>query len=304
VVAGGQKKGFIMPRLNYKILGMLAFVMLSLCSCTSLNNNRRLKKFVSRFNAEEYACASTYIYPDDRMHLAFFANEVRKKVPNAFIEIEDSETKDDYVVATLKWKNANDFLRNYFANIGKPLNENDVLVDTIRVKETLDGDCFSFDWGSPDINTEKLRLASISEENVERMNIRAGAGKGSRIIGKLEKGEDILIEDDGKGWSRCYQVNNESKVQAGYIYTANMSVKESAFFSLGIFDSMSLLVAIIVILVIIVPLYYISSLATGLFGIPVIGPIICIGIILGSIYIVYELLEKILFELFIINLPY
>jgi len=100
------------------------------------------------------------------MHLAFFANEVRKKVPNAFIEIEDSETKDGYVIAKLKWKNANDFLRNYFANIGKPLSETDVLIDTMRIKETLDGDCFSFDWGSPDLNTEKLKLASITEENV------------------------------------------------------------------------------------------------------------------------------------------
>ena len=113
-----------------------------------------------------------------------------------------------------------------------------------------------------------------------------------------------MIEDDGKGWSRCYLVNDNSQVQRGYIYTANMSVKESAFFTLGIFDSMSLLVAVIVILIIIVPLYYISSLATGLFGIPVAGPVICIGIILGCLYVVYQLIEKILFELFIINLPY
>ena len=124
------------------------------------------------------------------MQLAFFANEVRKKVPNAFIEIEESETEDNYVVAKLKWKNANDFLRNYFAHIGKPLDEEDVLIDTLRIKETMEGDCFSFDWGSPELNTEKLRLASISAENVERMNIRAGAGQGSRIIGKLEKGDD------------------------------------------------------------------------------------------------------------------
>lgn len=293
-----------MPRMNYKILGVLSFVVLSLCSCTSLNNDRRLKKFVSRFNAEEYACASTYIYPDDRMHLAFFANEVRKKVPNAFIEIEDSETKDGYVVAKLKWKNANDFLRNYFANIGKTLSETDVLIDTIWVKETLDGDCFSFDWGSPDLNTGKLRMASITEENVERMNIRAGAGKGSRIIGKLEKGDNILIEDNGKGWSRCYQVNNESKVQAGYIYTANMSIKESAFFSLGIFDSMSLLVALIIIVVICVPLFFLRGVVESIMNSGCVGMSACVLLLLGLIYVIYQLIEKILFELFIINLPY
>ena len=293
-----------MPRMNFKFFVVLTLVVLSLCSCTSLNNDRRLKKFVSRFNAEEYACASTYIYPDDRMHLAFFANEVRKKVPNAFIEIEDSETKDGYVVAKLKWKNANDFLRNYFANIGKPLSETDVLIDTIWVKETLDGDCFSFDWGSPDLNTGKLRLASITEENVERMNIRAGAGKGSRIIGKLEKGDNILIEDNGKGWSRCYQVNNESKVQAGYIYTANMSIKESAFFSLGIFDSMSLLVALIIIVVICVPLFFLRGVVESIMNSGCVGMSACVLLLLGLIYVIYQLIEKILFELFIINLPY
>ena len=290
--------------MNLKFFGLLAIVLLSLCSCTSFNNDRRLKKFISRFNAKEYACASTYIYPDDRMQLAFFANEVRKKVPNAFIEIEESETEDNYVVAKLKWKNANDFLRNYFAHIGKPLDEEDVLIDTLRIKETMEGVCFSFDWGSPDINTEKLRLASISEENVERMNIRAGAGKGSRIIGKLEKGEDILIEDDGKGWSRCYQVNNESKVQAGYIYTANMSVKESAFFSLGIFDSMSLLVALIVIVVICVPLFFLRGVVESIMNSGYVGMSACVVLLLVLIYVIYQLIEKILFEIFIINLPY
>ena len=238
------------------------------------------------------------------MHLAFFANEVRKKVPNAFVEIEDSETKDGYLVAKLKWKNANEFLRSYFANIGKPLSETDVLIDTIRVKETLDGDCFSFDRGSPNLNTEKLKMASITEENIERMNIRAGAGTGSRIIGKLEKGDNILIEDVGKGWSRCYQVNNESKVQVGYIYKANMSVKESAFFSLGIFDSMSLLVALIIIVAICVPLFFLRGVVESIMNSGCVGMSACVLLLLGLIYVIYQLIEKVLFELFIINLPY
>jgi hypothetical protein len=238
------------------------------------------------------------------MQLAFFANEVRKKVPNAFIEIEESETEDNYVVAKLKWKNANDFLRNYFAHIGKPLDEEDVLIDTLRIKETMEGDCFSFDWGSPELNTEKLRLASISAENVERMNIRAGAGQGSRIIGKLEKGDDILIEDDGKGWSRCYLVNDNSQVQRGYIYTANMSVKESAFFTLGIFDSMGLLVALIVIVVICVPLFFLRGIVESIMQSGSGGMGACVILLLGLLYVIYQLIEKILFELFVINLPY
>ena len=293
-----------MKKMNLKYCGLLAVVLISLCSCTSFSEGRRLKKFVSRFNAEEYACASTYIYPDDRMQLAFFANEVKDKVSNAFIEIEDYDVEDDYVVAKLKWKNANEFLRNYFANIGKPLEEGDVLVDTFNIKETVDGNCFPFDWGSPELNTEKLRLASISSENVDRMNIRAGAGKNARIIGKLEKGDDILIEGDGNGWSRCFFVNENSQVQNGYIYTANMSVKESAFFTLGIFDSMSLLVALIVIVVICVPLFFLRGAVEAIMQSGCVGMGACVALLLVLLYVIYQLIEKILFELFIINLPY
>lgn len=294
----------IMMKMNLKCLGLLAVILLSLCSCSSLSEGRRLKKFVSRFNADEYACASTYIYPDDRMQLAFFANEVKDKVPNAFIEIEDYEVEDNYIVAKLKWKNANDFLRNYFSNIGMPLEEGDVLVDTFNIKETVDGNCFSFNWGSPELNTEKLRLASISAENVERMNIRAAAGKNSQIIGKLEKGDNILIEDNGKGWSCCFLVNDNSQVQKGYIYTANMSVKESAFFTLGIFDSMGLLVALIVIVVICVPLFYLRGVVESIMQSGCFGMGACVALLLGLLYVIYQLIEKILFELFIINLPY
>lgn len=293
-----------MSKLNFRFLGMFAIVLLSLNSCSSFNDGRRLKKFVSRFNAEEYACASTYIYPDDRMQLAFFCNEVKEKVPNAFLEIEDYDVENDYVVAKLKWKNANDFLRNYFVNIGKPLDESNVLIDTLKIKETVDGDCFSFNWGSPELNHEKLRLASISEENVERMNIRAGASKGTKIIGKLEKGKDILIEDDGNGWSRCYRVNDNSQVQTGYIYTANMSIGESAFLTLGIFDSMGLLAALIVIVVICVPLFYLKGIVEAITNTGCVGMIASVALLLGLLYVIYQLIEKILFELFIINLPY
>lgn len=293
-----------MMKMKFNQVGILAICLFSLYSCSSFNDGRRLKKFVSRFNAKEYACASTYIYPDDRMQLAFFANEVKKKVPNTFIEIEDYDAENDYVVAKLRWKNANDFLRNYFTNIGKPLREGDVLIDTFKIKETVDGECFTFDWGNPELNTEKLRLASISAEKVEHMNIRAGAGNGSQIIGKLEKGDDILIEDEGKGWSRCYMVNDNSQVQKGYIYTANMSVKESAFFALGIFDSMGLLVALIVIVVICVPLFYLRGIVESIMQSGCVGMSVCVVLLLGIIYVIYQLIEKILFELFIINLPY
>ena len=252
-----------MPKkMSYWIL--LGLMMISFSSCTNYSNERSLKKFISRFNMKEYASASTYIYPDDKLQLAFFANEVRKKAPNAFVKIDYCTAKDDEVIATLKWVNANDFLRNYFANIGKKLNAEDAFVDKIKVKETVNGPRLVFNWGCPFINTEKLKLARITFENVERMNIRSGAGKNYRVIGNLARGDDILIDNSENGWSRCYQVNNEGQVQVGYIYTKDMLITESAFFSLGIFESMSLLVAVIIIVVICFPLIYLQAIVEAI----------------------------------------
>ena len=292
-----------MPKkLSYWIL--LGLMMISFSSCTNYSNERSLKKFISRFNMKEYASESTYIYPEDKLQLAFFANEVRKKAPNAFVKIDYCTAKDDEVIATLKWVNANDFLRNYFANIGKKLNAEDAFVDKIKVKETVNGPRLVFNWGCPFINTEKLKLARITFENVERMNIRSGAGKNYRVIGNLARGDDILIDNSENGWSRCYQVNNEGQVQVGYIYTKDMLITESAFFSLGIFESMSLLVAVIIIVVICFPLIYLQAIVEAIKLMGCSSMFFAVILILGFIYVFYHLLEKILFELFIINLPY
>ena len=296
-------KNIAMPKkVSYWIL--LGLMMISFSSCSNYSNERRLKKFISRFNMKEYASASTYIYPDDKLQLAFFANEVRKKAPNAFVRIEYCTAEDDEVVATLKWVNANDFLRNYFANIGKKLNSEDAFVDKIKVKETVNGPRLVFNWGCPYINTEKLKLARITFENVERMNIRSGAGKNNRVIGNLARGDDILIDNSENGWSRCYQVNDEGQVQVGYIYTKDMLITESAFFSLGIFESMSLLVAVIIIVVICFPLIYLRSIVEAIKLLGCSSMFFAVILILGFIYVFCHLLEKILFELFIINLPY
>ena len=292
-----------MPKkLSYWIL--LGLMMISFSSCSSYSNERKLKKFISRFNMEEYASASTYIYPESKLQLAFFANEVRKKAPNAFVKIDYCTAEDDEVIATLKWVNANDFLRNYFANIGKKLNAEDAFVDKIKVKETVNGPRLVFNWGCPFINTEKLKLARITFENVERMNIRSGAGKNYKVIGNLARGDDILIDNSENGWSRCYQVDDEGQVQVGYIYTKDMLITESAFFSLGIFDSMSLFVAVIVIVVICLPLVYLRATVIAMMQGGCLPMTIAVVLVLGLLYVFYHLLEKILFELFIINLPY
>ena len=90
----------------------------------------------------------------------------------------------------------------------------------------------------------------------------------------------------------------------GYIYTGYLSVKERAFSSLSIFDSMSLLVAMIVIVVICVPLYLLRGAVESIMMSGCTGMASAVILVIILLYVIYQLIEKILFELFIINLPY
>lgn len=283
---------------------ILLLIIFSLSSCANVRNNRVLDKFVSRYNAQEYSCAATYIYPGDHNQFAFFARIKDYIAPHAFLEVEDSKTIADSLFVSFKWVNANDELRQYYENIGKPLTENDVLIDTMMVRKTMDGRTISFNWVFPEIDTDNMRIASISSESVNKMNIRSAPNKNAKIIGDLKKGQEIFVSNLGGDWSECYQLYPDQTLCVGYIYTANMSLSDSSFFSLNIFDSMSLLVAFILIVVIAVPLFYMQGIAEAVSGGGCVGVGITIVLLLGILYVLYQVLEKILFELFIINLPY
>jgi hypothetical protein len=98
------------------------------------------------------------------------------------------------------------------------------------------------------------------------------------------------------------EVSSASK----YVYIKKSPVlkEESLFFSLGLFDGLSLLVAVIILVVIAFPLIFIGSIVEALFNNGIFGIIVCVALTLGLIYTAYQLLENILFELFLINLPY
>lgn len=283
------------------ILPVLGLLLLS--SCSNAGKDRLYKKFVSRFNAKEYACAAAYINPIDKTKFAFFVNEVMSQSPHAFLDIVESTIDDDEMIVTCKWGNADKFIRSYFENIGKPLSENDEFTDTIRFIETPDGECMSFDLGYSDLADANLQVASVSGD-VESMNIRSGASTGHKIIGSLDKSKDLVVEKSSKDWAPCFFLDDNAKLVKGYIYTKNMSISESGFFSVGWFDSFSLLVALLVFVVICVPLIFLSSLLGSVFESGVGGIVIGGALVVGLLYALYQVIEKILFELFIINLPY
>ena len=67
---------------------------------------------------------------------------------------------------------------------------------------------------------------------------------------------------------------------------------------------MGVLTAVIVLVIVVLVFGGIHLIASAFMAIPVGGILLLVGSILGLIYCAYQLLEKILFELFIINLPY
>lgn len=289
---------------NFFLLAILAFV---LTSCDS--DIRDLKKFESRLNAEEYSCAAVYLYDGDLPNYSFFVNEVRKENSTLMIKLKQSEKIDvdgsEAIVADFELVNASSKTINYFQNIGYAITNNSFR-DTIKIRQTAEGDKLAFNWGLKTTEENHYRLASIVGENVQTLNIRSIPSTRGRIIGKFEKGHDILVDnlDDEKSWRHCYWVSNEGAISDGYIYANNLGTSDSSFFDLGLFDSMTLAVAVVILVVIVVFFVFGSSLIGMIGGIPGIGIVIIIAAILGFIYTVYQLLEKILFELFIINLPY
>lgn len=291
---------------------MISISIIFLPSCQNYSDGRILKKFISRFNAEEYSCAAAYVYPGDRMNVAFFAKEVKELAPNVFLKLQDYHTEGDgdnrYIKADIKWENATPALQNYFQEIGYPISSDGCQTVNLKIRETPDGEVLSFVWGIPDVLSDNLWIASIEKKDgnpIEKISIHEKPNFKSKSVGTFD--HDMIVgQENDEGWMPVYQVERDGTIQTHYINkTPSMKLDRTAYFTLGIFDSMSVIVALIIIIVIIVPLFYLSSFIGSIFnGLPVAGPVIIIALILGIIYIIYQLLEKILFELFIINLPY
>ncbi|MDE5689716.1 MAG: hypothetical protein K2I38_03355, partial [Duncaniella sp.] len=85
---------------------------------------------------------------------------------------------------------------------------------------------------------------------------------------------------------------------------SSINLDRTAFFHLGIFDSIGVIIAVIILIVIVAPFFLLRGVIESIFSNSMYGPFIVVGLILGALYVIYQLLEQILFEMFIINLPY
>lgn len=296
-----------MEKHNFLNLLFLLLFAVTLSACNQ--NERDLRKFISRMNAEEYNSASSYIYPEDLTQLYFFIHEVKPLCPMAFIELKEMElqNKNDknnrQIKILLQWKNPNDALKNYFRNIGRPLAQDGCFSDIISVKETVGGDKLTFNWGIPNVENQKLRIVGIKKEQEEINNIGIFADPSTKAtkVASLEKGEKCVFEQNEamSNWLYCYYVDPQGEIATGYINNKQVDTLSNTFFHLNIFESMGLLLAVVIAVIILFPIWWARAFfikaKTAVWG---------LILVLGCLYVLYMCIEKILFELFIINLPY
>lgn len=280
---------------------LIIIILFSSCS----SNESLVKKFIGRMNAKEYNSASAYIYPGDHPKLRLFC-DVMDKNPNMQIKVLEENSCEiegkQAVVVKLEFINTMQYFRNYMSDRYKVINEDPVMVDTFYIKEYEKGECLSFDWVN--ITGEDLQSASI-EKNHNRINIRQAPNKKSHVLVIMEKTDNIVIDNYSKtDWVKCFYMNNQCNLVTGYIYKPYLKSSSSDFFNLSWFDKMGLLLAITILaLVVIVPLF-LSSIIRALTGDPYTAVFGIVLLILLPLYVAYQLIEHIVFELFLYNLPY
>lgn len=287
---------------NWFVWLLCAFTITS-CS----KQERDLEKFIARLNAREINEASTYIYEGDHARFRFFCNMLEKN-SNLFFELHSKRDilvdGKEAIAVEIECVNISPFFRNYM----EPLNllqPDGTMRDTIYIRRTSKGKKLSFDWAG--IGGENLKIASISNPNVNTMNIRESNSTNSRIVGKLPQGSSILIDEytEDPKWVRCYGLDYQCRKQEGFIYKPSLSTISCDFFHLGIFESMSILLAAIIFFILGVIIVYGGAIIDAVFsGGGCGGWILTTIMIIGILILMYMLLEKILFELFLINLPY
>lgn len=292
------------------LLSLLTCALLTLTSCS--NDGRMVEKFLSRINAREINASSLYIYPGDHAKLRLYADMLEKS-PNTYMKLLDKRDVEvgsqKGVVVELECVNPTPYFYNYMESLHllRPSSESSsgvVLVDTLFIKETADGERLSFDWAN--IDGENLELAKIRDSTIKAVNIREGMGVNYPVVGHLKTGGNVIIDgySENKNWVKCFTIDEQCKPVDGYINRNLLSSTDSVFFPLGLFDSMGLLVAIVVFVVLGFILVFGHSVIASLFHIPVWGWLLSVALVLLLIYTFYQLIEKILFELFIINLPF
>ena len=288
-----------------KNLIYLTLISLVLVSCDS--NERNIKKTFNRLNAGETSAASKYIWPENHKNLYTFEQRFLSKNELLSFDIETIEKlNDESYKVSLNCSNSNEELLTYFKNKGNFISETKI-VDTFFVKKANGKEYVTFDW---DLNeksiSNNIKLSSIL---VKKINLRSGPGKNFNAIGQLEKGDELLVDDnyDNSNWRKgFYFEEDNSNIKEVYFSSKLSNRKEISFFTLNWDVSLGVIVISIlglIVLFVVYPLLFGALFRMGRDGAGAVGLILFV-ILLVAVYFTYQIVETAFFELFIINLPF
>jgi hypothetical protein len=287
-----------------KNLIYLNLLLMFFLSCDT--NERTIKKTFIRINSNEISSASKYIWPKDHINLYTFEQRFLSlnKLLSFDIETIEKLNADSYCV-TFNCSNSNEELSQYFKNKGNFVSSNKI-VDTFFVKKTNGKEYITFDW---DLNekfiSNNVKLSSIL---VERLNLRSGPGQKFNVIGQLENGDELLIDDnyENSNWRKGIEFDETGNIKQVYFSSKLTDRKEISFFTLNWADSFGIVVISllgILVLFVVYPLLFSSLFRAGGEGAGTFALILFV-VLLIAVYFTYQIIETAVFELFMINLPF
>lgn len=290
--------------MTMKKIFILSLIALFLVSCDT--NERNIKKTYLRLNDGETAAASKYIWPEDQKNLYTF--EQRFLADNELISLDIQtiqKLNDESYKVTINCNNCNDELIAYFTNKGNLVSETKI-EDTIYIKNANGKEYITFDW---DLNekfiSNNVKLSSIL---VERLNLRSGPGEKFDVIGQLENGDELLIDDsyENSNWRKGIEFDAAGNIKQVYFSAKLTDRKEISFFTLNWADSLGIVVISllgILVLFVVYPLLFSALFRAGGEGAGTFAIILFVVLII-AVYFTYQIIETAVFELFMINLPF
>jgi uncharacterized protein YgiM (DUF1202 family) len=289
---------------KFSIIALSLGLLILTTSCNF--DKRKVKKFFKRLNAHEVNSSSSYIISDDQANLYYFNNQYWSGNGSDF-EILEMERQTiggkPCVIVKLRCNNCSEDLMTYFKN--KKVLQEDIITDTIFVKKVNGDKYLSFDLGGYDPQLSKiLRVAQAKSNSV---NIRSGPGIGYSIISTLKKSDEVTIDDGfiNSEWRKCIFTDEKGELTVGYIASSLTEIQDVSYFQLGWFGKLGLLGASIialVVLIVVFPLMLTTIFRTA--GDNAVFALILFGVLIVIVLLTYEIIEGVLFELFLINLPF
>lgn len=280
---------------------------LFLFSCTS--PEKRVKKIISRLNEGEIALASKYIHPDDYSKLYIFNKRFIENDNTFYIELLSttplSPDNEENLIVKYKITSRSEYLNQYFKSLNK-FNDG-VVTDTVYERSFKGEQVSSFNFGFEDsiLYKTNFKLASI---NTSKINLRERASLNSAVLHQLNQGDEIVIDAtfEKNNFRKGVYFKNNGDFSITYFSSKLSSADEINFFNLGWVDSLGILflfLLAIAVAIIIYPLLLVSLLRTGAEGAGYFAIIILI-IFAITVFSTYQIIEKAIFEIFLINLPY